>query len=234
MRQLRQLRRVLFGAGVLAVCVAGPTVSADAAVITFTATDLADVVAGVDLWQYEYLVDDIVFEENQGFSIEFDGDLYASLESGSSSPSSWDILILQPDPGLPAAGLYDALALVSGAPLAQPFVLTFAWLGGLGTMPAAQLFTINQFDAAGAFLGVIGEGQTSSMTPVPEPSTLLLFGTGAAMAVRHRWRNGHRAARVSENLARSLRHATPHAGGRHDVKRSRPRAIVLESGLPLA
>ena len=187
---MRPIPGLLCAAIVAAVCAAGPLATADAATITFVATDLADVLPGEDLWRYEYVVSGFDFLENQGFSIEFDDSLYSDLEDPPPPVSpDWDIISLQPDPGVPAPGLYDALALTDHASLGQTFGLTFVWLGGAAQVPGAQPFTISQFDAAGALLGVLDSGSTAA---VPEPSTMLLLGSALALSRLRRRRNRHR------------------------------------------
>ena len=171
----------------LLIGVAGATaVPAAAATIAFKATDLSDVNAGEDLWMYEFNVTGIAFAAGDGFSVYFDPSLYAGLESPPPPVSAdWDLLTLQPDPALPADGIYDALALVNDASIGQPFTLSFIWLGGAGRSPAAQRFTINRFDSTGG-VSILEEGETVPATahPVPEPSTLFLLATGAVVALR--------------------------------------------------
>jgi hypothetical protein len=158
------------------------TAPAAAAIISFQATDLADVGAE-DRWMYEYLVTDFDFFANQGFSIYFDFASFANLESPAAPVGpDWDILTFQPDPGLFADGLYDALAFVDGASLGLPFTVAFDWLGGPGTAPGVQAFTINQFDASGD-ISILETGRTTT-AGVPEPATFVLMGLGAALMAR--------------------------------------------------
>lgn len=163
----------------IALLIAAPS-SGNAITITYSALDVADSTPGEDLWQYTYTPAGFVFDSNTGFSIRFEIDLYSQLQDPPPPVSSdWDVLVLQPDPGLPAAGLYDALSLTDGASLADPFVVTFVWLGAPGT-PGSQAFEINRFDAKGNFLETIATGTT-----IPEPSTFTLVTFGLiAMAVR--------------------------------------------------
>jgi hypothetical protein len=88
------------------------------------------------------------FRGESGFSIYFDAALVANLENPPAQVLGWDILTLQPDPLLPSAGVYDALALVNGASLAAPFNVTRTWLGG-SAAPGSLLFDIVRYDPAG-------------------------------------------------------------------------------------
>ena len=182
---LRAWQRALI-AGIAIITFAAP---AHAAVIQFQARDLTDVVSGEDLWAYDYFVSGQTFLENQGFSIFFNPAQYASLAVTAMPSADWDVIALQPEPALPDDGLYDALALVSGASLANPFTVTFRWLGGADLAPGAQTFTVNQFDSAGA-LSVLETGRTVALenpATVPEPSTLALIALGAiGFAARRR------------------------------------------------
>lgn len=154
--------------------------STQAAMIQFTAIDVDDTLGpGGDFWQYSYVVSDFTFPMHVGFSVFFDPGLYRDLEDPPPAVhADWDVITLQPDPGLPADGLYDALALVDNASLAAPFPVRFVWLGGPGTTPGTQPFAINAFDAQGAFLGVVETGQTRTSAAVPEPGTLVLLTLG--------------------------------------------------------
>jgi hypothetical protein len=136
---------------------------------------------------YAYMVTDVDFEADRGFSVYFIPGLYSDLQDPPPAASAdWDILTQQPDLALPADGIYDALALVNGASLGQPFALTFRWLGAPGTAPGSQAFTINQFDPVGN-ISFIESGQTAQrgdVSSVPEPSTILLVGSSIALARR--------------------------------------------------
>lgn len=158
---------------------------ANATSISYTATDLTDVNAGEDLWEYSYSVIDNTFTADTGFTIYFDLGLYDLRDSSPTSPNAdWDILTWNPDPGLQADGAYDAYALVDNASLSDMFTVSFVWLGGV-TGPGSQFFEV--YD--GITWSVLEDGFTSSgAAPVPEPSTILLFGTGLAGFVGSRIR----------------------------------------------
>ena len=155
------------------------SVTARAGTITYQATDLTDTTPGEDLWQYHYVLSGFTFSLDFGFDIFFplsDGFLVGDIKNTPPPNADWDTLALQPDPGLPADGLYDALALVNNASLADAFVVDFIW-HGTGT-PGTQRFEI--FDDT---FTIIDEGRTipAGGTPVPEPTTTLLFLSGAVL-----------------------------------------------------
>ena len=173
---------VLFAAALLfAVSLGRPASANAAAIIEFTTLDLLDSFPGEDLWQYEYTVSGFTFGVDQGFSVYFDPILYSDLVAGS-VPPDWDILTIQPDPVLEDDGSYGALATVNVASLANPFVVTFEWLGG-ASGPGKQPFTIEEFDQSGAYIE-LERGVTRAA--VPEPATLLLLTPALAYAMRRR------------------------------------------------
>jgi hypothetical protein len=169
----------------LAVSFGHPASANATAIIEFTTIDLSDPFPGEDLWQYEYTVSGFTFNVDQGFSVYFDPNLYSDLVAGT-APPDWDILIIQPDPVLGDDGSYGALATVDLASLANPFVVTFQWLGG-ASGPRQQPFTIEEFDQSGAYIE-LESGVTRSA--VPEPATLLLLTPALAYAMRRRRSRG--------------------------------------------
>jgi hypothetical protein len=159
-----------FNKTLFALCFVSFTNSASAANITYEATDLADIVLGKDLWKYTYTVSDHIFDINNGFSIFFDPQEYSNLEDPAPAVNiDWDILVFQPDGGLPADGIYDALSLSNGASLADPFMLSFIWSGN--GSPGAQSYEI--FDAS---FNIVASGITVSN--VPEPTSVFLLASG--------------------------------------------------------
>lgn len=161
------------------LCVAAP---ARATTILYQAVDLPDA-GGGDLWLYRYFVSDRAFEADQGFSVGFALGEYADLEDPPPAVGlDWDILALQPDAGIPDDGLYDALALVDSASLAQAFEISFVWLGA--GEPGSQPFAVNQFDAGGGFVALLETGFTQPF--VPEPGVAALAALGLALALARR------------------------------------------------
>jgi hypothetical protein len=164
---------------------------ADALTIRFETFDLADVTPGEDLREIRYHVTGSSVLVNHGFAIEFGLALYRNLEDPPPAVNAdWDVLVLQPDPGIPADGIYDALAVTDNPSLADPFVLTFVWLGAED--PGSQPFTVNEFDDAGNLLAVLEVGVTQPLAQaVPESATFPLIAGGIiALASLRRWRSG--------------------------------------------
>jgi len=146
-----------------------PVGNAHATSIIYEAVDLANTTPGEDLWQYNYSVSDYTFNADYGFTIYFDYNLYGDLEDSPTSPNSdWDVLTWDPDTVLPDDGVYDALASVNGASLADLFKVDFIWLGQGN--PGSQPFEV--YDNT---WNVIESGNTA---PIPEPGTILLVGSG--------------------------------------------------------
>lgn len=160
-------------AGLLTLGTAG---LANATVINYTATDLADVGTG-DHWQYSYTVSGNTFSADTGFTIYFDPLNYDLLDPAPTAPNAdWDVLTWNPDSSIPDNGAYDAYALITGASLANTFTISFSWLGGV-TGPGSQSFDI--YD--GLTYSTLESGTTvADSAPVPEPATMLLLGTGLA------------------------------------------------------
>lgn len=112
--------------------------AAHAASIGYTATSL-----GGTQWRYDYTVSNTTLAVPIAeFTLFFSVGPYANLHDISTAPG-WDVLLVQPDPAIPASGYFDALALAGGiAPgaTATGFSVTFDYLGA-GT-PGAQPFSI--------------------------------------------------------------------------------------------
>lgn len=138
-----------------------------ATTITYLATDLTDPATGEDLWQYEYTVSDNTFNIGEVFTIWFDLDLYERITPISAN-AEWDPIALQPDPGIPDDGAYDAEALINNASLSDAFVVSFLWLGS--DAPGTQSFEVYDAD-----FNLIESGETA---PIPEPGTIVLLGIG--------------------------------------------------------
>lgn len=161
----------------LLICgVIGASANANALTVQFDAIDLVDNVAGEDLWEIRYSIDEFPYGERHSLTIFFDEALYTTLEAiDSGVVGDWDVLTLQPDPLLPADGIYDAFSLVDNPTVATPFIARFIWLGGPVAAPGSQDYRVDAFSEDGFFLSTVETGIT---IPVPEPSTALLIGLG--------------------------------------------------------
>jgi hypothetical protein len=141
-------------------------------IIQRSAIDLADLTFGEDLWSASYTLLGDLPAANQGFSVYFGADLYQSLTgSFAAAAGAWDVLLFPPDPGLPSAGVLDALSLSNTPSYTGPFTVDFIWLGGgdsLGTQTFDVYSLMNGFE-------ILQSGQVSTPndpdpdpTPVPE------------------------------------------------------------------
>lgn len=152
---------------------------------------------GGSAYQYDYWVtNDGSLGAGVGvslFDITFDTNLYEetslTIESPSAMAAEWLESILFSAPGVPA--VYDAYALGSGILTSESgFAVRFCWLDAV-TLPGAQAFTIydpNTFE-------ILEEGITTlknnQISPVPEPGTIVLVGTGLIGLVFFRRRMKH-------------------------------------------
>ncbi len=164
--------------------------TSQAIVIEYTATDLTDINAGEDLWEYSYTVSDHTFSADTGFAIYFDFNLFDQLDFAPLAPNpDWDVITWAPDPFFGEDGSYDAYALFDSASLADPFTVSFVWLGD-STGPGAQNFEL--YD--GFTFDILEEGNTSLLagnnqppSDVPEPATVTLMAF-ALWLIRRRTR----------------------------------------------
>jgi hypothetical protein len=163
-----------------------------AAALLLSATARAGVIeyditnVGGSNWRYDYTVtNDELAGGMWEFTIWFALGLYESL-SVAASPASWDSLVVQPDPNLPADGFFDSVSL--DLPLARNasvggFSVLFTWLG-TGT-PGSQPFdfvnpeTFVSIDSGVTRLRVIPDPDPDP-TPVPEPAIGLLLAASLA------------------------------------------------------
>ncbi len=124
------------------------------------------------------------FATDQGFTVYFEYDLFDNLRNGRAdgdtnpdigvwdSSASWDLWAADPRPALGVPGLYDALALVDGAPTDGPFTVEFDWLGS--GHPGSLLWEKYDLSLTNP---VVATGETT-VSIVPEPGTMLLLGSG--------------------------------------------------------
>lgn len=155
------------------------TSAAHATSIGYTATSL-----GATQWRYDYTLSNTTLSVPiEEFTLFFSAGLYANLRDASPVPG-WDLLLVQPDPAIPASGYLDALALAGGiAPgaTAAGFSLTFDYLGA--GSPGAQPFSI--LDPVSFIELEAGVTQPTAM-PLPSTPWLLLAGVLAMACLRRR------------------------------------------------
>jgi len=164
----------------LVFALAGPT-QAGATSVSYDVQNL-----GGATWEYTYTVaNDTLGADIEELTVWFDLGLYDNL-TPTVTPSDWDPLAINPDPGIPDDGYYDVLALAAGIAPGDSlggFGVSFDYLG-TGT-PGSQLFEVvdpNTF-------ALLDDGTTVPATPgpnpnpnpaIPEPATGLLVAMGLA------------------------------------------------------
>jgi hypothetical protein len=152
---------------------------------------------GPGRYQYEYTVfNDHITSGIEEFTVYFELGLYEALQV-EHTPPGWDPLVIQPDPGLPDDGYYDALADSSGTviPLGGAtggFVVSFDWLGS--GLPGAQEFEIVHPET---FETLFSGTTTPVVTAIAEPTTLWLLAVGVVALVVHRRQQRSASERTS-------------------------------------
>lgn len=159
-------------------------IPAHATIVTF---DVANVAGNA--FEYTYTVENNTLSVDlEELTIFFDVALFTNLSSPG-APAGWDPIAIQPDPGLPADGFYDALALVAGiAPGGSLGGFSVrAEFRGTGT-PGAQPFDI--VDPITFALLDSGLTARSATVAVPELASIgiMMLGLLAIAAVARRRR----------------------------------------------
>lgn len=153
-------------------CLMGSLLFAVTATTHATTVSYSVASLGGDTWEYSYRVaNDSLGSNIEQFSIFFDGGLFNNLQSPQ-APATWDPIIIQPDPGLPDSGFYDALDSVIGIAPGETlagFTVRFDYFGT--GVPGSQFFQV--FDPTS--FSVLDSGMT---TVVPLPAAVWLLGTG--------------------------------------------------------
>lgn len=155
---------------------------AHATTINYAATQL-----GSTRWRYDYTIhNDTLGSALKEFTIYFGENLFSNLSDGSTQ-NNWDLLLIQPDKNIPAAGFFDGLALngglAAGATLSGLSV-SFDYAGA--GLPGQQLFSI--VDPV-SFVE-IESGLTGSTATVSLPGTLSLLALGLVAGAVQRRRQG--------------------------------------------
>lgn len=140
---------------------------------------------GGSRWLYSYELDAFPYTTGYGFTVYFDPEQFAALTPAAPAPSTdWNVVVLQPDPGLGAEGYYDAQTLFDDSTVDTVFRVSFDWFG-IG-LPGPQPFEVRE---PAPSYDVVESGMT---TFVPEPAVLAQHAgtllSLAAMAARGRSR----------------------------------------------
>lgn len=159
--------------GLLFVCLACAS-TAQAAMVEYSLTAL-----GGDVWRYDYSLSNIGPAENfDEFTVYFDAPGVTGI-TAVATPAGWSSLVVQPDPLLPDAGLFDALNLSGVVPagsVISGFSVSFSYLAGL--MPGAQRFDLVISEPFQTVVSGVTSA-TPSPVPLPAPAALMLLGLGA-------------------------------------------------------
>jgi hypothetical protein len=151
---------------------------ADPLSVTYVATQISG-----DEWQYDYTLSG-PFAVGDDLAVYFPLATSSALNDLQTGGSDWTTFAFQPDPALPADGEFDMLANVDNPSLAPTFSIQFIF-SGTGS-PGTQNFVLYDPD-----FNIVTSGVTQpagELSPVPEPATFVLLGSGLAAMARARRR----------------------------------------------
>lgn len=156
-----------------------------AVVVTGTATNVADVVAGADRWQLTYRLTGEL-PTNYAVSLMFPPSQYTDLAAVSAPPASLDAALIPGDP----VGGFDGLLILTalsdfGAADSADYSIFFTLLGGLPFNAQSYEVTSDNFDVVDAGRFFL---QVTPTNTVPEPPTWMLLGLGLAYMARRTMR----------------------------------------------
>lgn len=176
---MRKLWLLTLLVGMVAINLPAGTVSYDFSILPYAPP--AGEPAGSSVLQVTYLLSNFTFLANQELDIQFDPSMYDSLSNGQ-APSGFMIGLFQPNnpPGVP--GDFSALATADNPSVSGVFSADVVFLGS--GQPGPQAFSVNQYDAQGAFVSTVASGFTTPTgnTAVPEPGSFWLGGVGLFIA----------------------------------------------------
>lgn len=159
--------------------------TAHAVTLSATAVDLADTVAGQDLWRLDYSLSGPLAEFH-GVNLIYASTDFADLMLVTPPAAELATTLGQPDASAPFDGLLTLQAQSSlTSAYATHFSVSFTKLNGSTFSPQAFELVDDSFNVTGS--GTLPV-TISSPSPVPEPSeaVLLLLGTLAVAGVRRR------------------------------------------------
>ena len=156
-------------------------VAANAGGLTFTQSDIADVMPGEDLWQNTYSFTGAL-EAFGGLTLIYSPAAYGTLDVPS-APPELSGLTTQPDVGLGTDGLVTLTSsAIQPSSYTASFVVSYVKLGALGNSHPYEVFDGN--------FNVVGGG-TATLAAVPEPASALTLGAGVLLLAWRRRRARH-------------------------------------------
>ncbi len=165
--------RLMRTAPIVLLCLFSWLPSAQATIVTQTATNL-----GGAVWRYDFTLSEFTAGSGAGITVYFPLASVTALANPTASPD-WDPIVLDPDSPPGADGAYDALALVS-SPSLSPFSVEATITGAAPpTGLRFEIYRLSPFE-------ILETGQSSEPggggSEVPEPGGLLPLGALALAA----------------------------------------------------
>ena len=148
-------------------------------------------------WQVDYRILNDNLPSLAAFTIFFPAADTHTLAVVSTN-ANWDLLVIQPDQGIPDDGFVDGLAKAAGLVTGATLDLTMTFGSTSQFSPAPQRFEIRNPDT----FQLIDSGFTT-VTVVPEPASasLLLVGALALLALCRRWPVECKGQRIADPRA---------------------------------
>lgn len=167
--------RILTTVGLLAALVA---IEVHATSVTHEFTHI-----GGDTWQASYVLANDTLPDSIGeITIWYELGTYENIVA-LDAPGEWDPVAIQPEPGIPDDGFYDALALsdelAPGASIGE-FHVQFDLIGAV--TPQSQFFEV----FSGSFVNLDSGFTQPAVSNVPLPLSVPLFVSSLAILARRR------------------------------------------------